>query len=193
MTKQKSNNLSNKLKWVVWFPYPSSWIKALSLIIFLNVIVFIVRITLISSFRISVFINSPHLLVLFGTFALLTPIPIIAFTHHVLHLFLSKYISAIQTPEMKNTRGMKIQIFSWWEGLYGWLVIIISIMIATAVSTFLLPLFDLDFSIEVSQYTSYQKQIITIFGILILVTSALLYQFEYCFKRGLLFVNLKTD
>lgn len=189
MTKQKSN----KLKWFVWFPYPSSWIKALSLIIFLNVIVFIVRITATSGFWISAIINSPNILVLFGVFSLLIPIPIIAFTHHLLHLFLSKYISAIQTPEMKNTRGMKIQIFSWWEGLYGWLVIVISIMIATALSIFILPLFDLDFSIEVSQYNSYQKQIITIFGILILVTSALLYQFEYCFKRGFLFVNLKTD
>ncbi|MEM6399113.1 MAG: hypothetical protein AAF757_02615 [Cyanobacteria bacterium P01_D01_bin.116] len=189
MTKQ----VKNKLNWFVWFPYPSSWIKALSLIIFLNVIIFIVRIILISGFRISVIINSPHLLVLFGVFSLLIPIPIIAFTHHLLHLFLSKYISAIQTPEMKNTRGMKIKIFSWWEGLYSWLVIVISIMIATAMSIFLLPLFDFDLSIKVAQYNSYQKQIITIFGIIILVTAALLYQFEYCFKRGLLFVNLKID
>ncbi|MEL7241275.1 MAG: hypothetical protein AAGM40_02855 [Cyanobacteria bacterium J06573_2] len=189
MTKQKSN----KLNWFVWFPYPSSWIKALFITIFSNVVIFIVRITLISGFRISVIINSPHILVLFGVFSLLIPIPIIACTHHLLHLFLSKYISAIQTPEMKNTKGMKIQIFSWWEGLYGWLVIVISIMIASAMSIFLLPLFDLDLSIRVAQYTSYQKQIITLFGILILVTAALLYQFEYCFKRGLLFVNSKID
>ena len=154
MTKQ----VKNKLNWFVWFPYPSSWIKALSLIIFLNVIIFIVRIILISGFRISVIINSPHLLVLFGVFSLLIPIPIIAFTHHLLHLFLSKYISAIQTPEMKNTRGMKIKIFSWWEGLYSWLVIVISIMIATAMSIFLLPLFDLDLSIKVAHYNTVSVQ-----------------------------------
>jgi quinol-cytochrome oxidoreductase complex cytochrome b subunit len=90
---------------------------------------------------------------------------------------------------MKNTQGMKVKIFSWWEGLYGWLVIVISTMIATVLCTFLLPLFDLDYSIKVANYTSYQKQIITIFGITFIIVSALLYQFEYCFKRSLVFVN----
>jgi phosphoglycerol transferase MdoB-like AlkP superfamily enzyme len=94
---------------------------------------------------------------------------------------------------MKNTQGMKVKIFSWWEGLYGWLVIVISIMIASALCTFILPLFNLNYSIKVAQYTSYQKQIITIFGIILLVTAALLYQFEYCFKRSLLFINLNTN
>ncbi|WP_414619423.1 hypothetical protein [Calothrix sp. CCY 0018] len=94
---------------------------------------------------------------------------------------------------MKNTQGMKIKIFSWWEGLYGWLTIIISTMIATALCTFLLPLFNLDYSIKVANYTSSQKQIITIFGITFIIAAALLYQFEYCFKRGLVFVNLNTN
>lgn len=116
----------------------------------------------------------------------------IAFAHHLLHLLLCKYISVIQTPEMKNTQGMKIQIFSWWEGLYGWLIILFSTMIATALCTFILPLFDLNFSIKVADYTSSQQQIITIFGITFIITAALLYQFEYCFKRGLLFVSLNT-
>lgn len=183
----------NKFNWYVWFPYPSSWIKALSLIIFLNVIIFIVRITAITGFLTAEITNSPNTIVFFGIFALLTPIPVIAFAHHLLNLFLGKYISGIQTPEMSNTQRMKIIIFSWWEGLYGWLTIIISTMIATALCTFLLPLFNLDFSIRVANYTSSQKQIITIFGIILLVTAALLYQFEYCFKRRLLFVNLNTS
>ena len=185
MTKQKLN----KLNWYVWFPYPSSWLKALFITIFLNVIIFIVRITAITGFLTAEITNSPNTIVFFGIFALLTPIPVIAFTHHLLHLFLDKHIPGIQTPEMKNTQGMKVKIFSWWEGLYGWLVIVISIMIAAALCTFILPLFNLNYSIKVAQYTSYQKQIITIFGIILLVTAALLYQFEYCFKRRLLFVN----
>lgn len=180
---------SNKSNWYVWFPYPSSWIKALFLTIFSNVVIFIVNITAITGYLTAVIINSPHTFIFFGIFALLTPIPVIAFAHHLLHLFLGKYIPGIQTQEMENTQGMKIKIFSWWEGLYGWLTIVISVMIATALCTFLLPLFNLDFTIRVAKYTYYQKQLITIFGITFTIVAALLYQFEYCFKRRLLFVN----
>jgi len=186
MTKQKLN----KSNWYVWFPYPTSWMKALFIMIFLNVLIFIIRVTATTGFLTAEITNKPNTIVFFGILALLTPIPVIAFAHHLLHLLLGKYISAIQTPEMKNTQGMKIQIFSWWEGLYGWLIIIISTMIATALCTFLLPLFNLDFSIQVANYTSSQEQIITIFGITFILAAALLYQFEYCFKRRLLFVNL---
>lgn len=185
MTKHKLK----KSNWYVWFPYPSSWIKAIFITIFLNVIVLIVRVTAITGYLTAVIINSPNTIVFFGIFALLTPIPVIAFAHHLLHLFISKYISGIQTPEMKNTQGMKIKIFSWWEGLYGWLTIIVSTMIAIALCTYLLPLFNLDFTIPVAKYTPKQKQIITIFSITFTIAAALLYQFEYCFKRRLLFVN----
>ena len=94
-----------------------------------------------------------------------------------------------QTSEMKNTQGLRIKIFSWWEGLYGWLVILVSILIATALSIFILPLFNLDIFTPTAQYTSYQQQLITIFGIIFLVTAAFLYQFEYCFKRNLILVS----
>lgn len=187
MTNKKSNRLSNKLNWFVWFPYPSSWLKAFFIMIFLNVIMFIVRMITTKGYLNAVIINNPPMFVFLVIFALLAPIPLITFTHHILHLFFSEYISAIQTPEMQNTRGMKIQIFSWWEGLYGWLVIAISIIIATALWTFLLPLF-----LSLEPATRY-AWLITIFSITSLFSAALLYQFEYCFKRRLLFINLNIN
>ncbi|NJO28247.1 MAG: hypothetical protein HC874_12390 [Richelia sp. SL_2_1] len=185
MTKQKLS----RFHWYVWFPYPSSWIKALFITIYLNVIIIIVRMTVIIGYLTAEIVDKPHTVIFFGIFALLTPIPVIAFTHHILHLFLSKYIPGIQTLEMKNTQGFEIKIFSWWEGLYSWVVIVISIMIATALCTYLLPLFDLDYRIPVHRYTYSQKKIIAVFGIIFIIAAALLYQFEYCFKRNLLFNN----
>ncbi|NJN09895.1 MAG: hypothetical protein HC815_18645 [Richelia sp. RM1_1_1] len=185
MTKQKLS----RFHWYVWFPYPSSWIKALFITIYLNVIIIIVRMTVIIGYLTAEIVDKPHTVIFFGIFALLTPIPVIAFTHHILHLFLSKYIPGIQTLEMKNTQGFEIKIFSWWEGLYSWVVIVISIMIATALCTYLLPLFDLDYRIPVHRYTYSQKKIIAVFGIIFIIAAALLYQFEYCFKRNLLFTN----
>ncbi|MBE9212503.1 hypothetical protein IQ247_07210 [Plectonema cf. radiosum LEGE 06105] len=185
MTKQKLS----RFHWYVWFPYPSSWIKALFITVYLNVIIIIVSMTAIIGYLTAAIVDKPHTVIFFGIFALLTPIPVIAFTHHILHLFLRKYIPVIQTLEMKNTQGFEIKIFSWWEGLYGWVVILISMMIATALCTYLIPLFDLDYRIPVDKYTDSQKKIITVFGIIFIIVAALLYQFEYCFKRNLLFHN----
>ena len=187
MKKQKSNKLSNKLNWFVWFPYPSSWLKAFFIMIFLNVIMFIVRMITTKGYLNAVIINNPYMFAFLVIFALLAPIPLITFTHHILYLFLSEYISAIQTPEMKNTRGMKIKIFSWCEGLYSWLVIVISIIIASALYTFFLPL------LVVLEPATRYAWLITIFSIASLISAALLYQFEYCFKRRLLFVNLNIN
>ncbi|MEL6456944.1 MAG: hypothetical protein AAFQ91_01665 [Cyanobacteria bacterium J06621_15] len=149
-------------------------------------------ITAITGFLTAEITNKPNTVIFFGIISLLTPIPIIAIAHHALHLFLGKYISAIQAPEMKNLQGMKIQIFSWWEGLYGWLIIVISTMIATALCTFILPLYNVDM-LPVARYSYEEKQLITVFGVIFMIAAALLYQFEYCFKRGLIFVNLKID
>ncbi|MHC5729302.1 MAG: hypothetical protein ACYTXY_35305, partial [Nostoc sp.] len=77
VTKQKLQNFY----WPLWFPYPSSWLKALILTIFLRVIIFLVTNTGKVGYRIAYFVHSPELFAIFTILLLLSPIPIISLTH----------------------------------------------------------------------------------------------------------------
>ena len=121
MSKYNSPELSQpksrKFKWSVWFPYPRSWLNALVLSIMLSVILCVVRITGITGRGIAVFLDSPEIFVIFGIIALLSPIATIAFTHHLLHLLLSKLSSKFQSPEIGESQGFVPGLISWWVGL----------------------------------------------------------------------------
>ncbi|MFN6438012.1 MAG: hypothetical protein RMY35_014080 [Nostoc sp. DedSLP01] len=109
-TKQKLQ----KIYWPLWFPYPSSWLKAFILaFFFLKVIMFVINRTGNVGYRIAYFVNSPELFVMFTILLFLSPIPIVSFTHHCLHWFVSKFISEIQAPEVGKTEGLLPGIMSW--------------------------------------------------------------------------------
>ncbi len=175
-------------RWSACLPYPSCWLKSLILMIFLRVIIFIAEIFIKIGYSIANFANSQELLVIFGIITLLSPIPIVAFTHHYLHLIVSRFISEIQAPEIGIVKGLVPQLMSWWEGLYAWLVITLSTLTAVLFCTTILPLFHLNYAKPVELYTLFEENIIVIFGITWLIQGAFIYQIDYLVKRRLVSV-----
>ncbi len=194
VTKQKQ-----KFYWPLWFPYPSSWLKALILTLFLRVIIFLVTNTGKLGYRIAYFVNSPELFAIFIILLLLSPIPIISLTHHCLHLLISRFISEIQAPEIGKTQGLLPGIMSWWEGLYAWLVIAISTLIAVCFSIILLPFFNLSYARPIEYYTQMQNinnNVIGIIGLFYISAGALTYQIEYLVRCRIIYAyssNKETD
>lgn len=184
---------SRKFKWSVWFPYPSSWLNALVLSIMLSVILCVVRITGITGRGIAVFLDSPEIFVIFEIIALFSPIATIAFTHHLLHLLLSKLSSKFQSPEIGEPQGFIPGLISWWVGLYSWLVIAISLLLSGLIITIVLLIFDLRYVNLIHNYNDYKQaeaHIQSTFGVLYIIISALMYQIEYLFKQRL--ISTKT-
>ncbi|MBW4675295.1 MAG: hypothetical protein KME52_15125 [Desmonostoc geniculatum HA4340-LM1] len=181
-TKQKLQ----KFHWPLWFPYPSSWLKALILALLLKVIIFVVDSTGKVGYRIAYFVNSLELFVMFTILLILSPIIIITFTHHCLHLLISRFISEIQAPEIGKTQGFFPGIMSWWEGLYAWLVIVISTLIATFFCTIFLPDFNLSYAQPLEYYRGFHNKIIVLFGLFYILTGALIYQIEYLVRQRII-------
>ncbi|MEH1820072.1 MAG: hypothetical protein V7L31_13495 [Nostoc sp.] len=178
-----------KFYWPLWFPYPTSWLKALILTLFLRVIIFVVNNTGKVGYRIVYFVDSPELFAIFTILLILSPIPIISFTHHCLHLLISRFISEIQAPEIGRTQGLLPGIMSWWEGLYAWLVIVISTLVAALFSTILIPLFNPSYARPIEYYTQIQNinnNVILIFGIFYISAGALVYQIEYLVRHRII-------
>ncbi|MEH1936239.1 MAG: hypothetical protein V7L14_21575 [Nostoc sp.] len=195
VTKQKLQTFY----WPLWFPYPSSWLKALILTLFLRVIIFLVTNTGKLGYRIAYFVNSPDLFAIFTILLILSPIPIISLTHHCLHLLISRFVSEIQAPEIGRTQGLLPGIMSWWEGLYAWLVITISTLIAACFSIILLPFFNLSYARSIEYYTQMQNinnNVIGIIGLFYISAGALTYQIEYLVRRRIISAysgNKETD
>ncbi|MBD2530288.1 hypothetical protein H6G97_12190 [Nostoc flagelliforme FACHB-838] len=190
--QEVSKQKLQKLYWPLWFPYPSSWLKALILNLFLSVIIFVLNNPGKVGYRIVYFVKSPELLVTFTIFLLLSPIPIISFTHHFLHLLISRFISEIQAPEIGRTQGFFPGIMSWWEGLYAWLVIAFSTLIAVLFSTILLPLFNFSYARLIEYYAQIQNNIIVIFSLFQISSMALIYQIQYLVRCRILSIYSGT-
>lgn len=189
MTKRNNLDfLAQKPQWPAWFPYPSCWLKSFVLILFFRVITFPGENLAKFGYNIAKSVISPELLAIFAITAFISPIIIIAFSHHYLHLLLRRFTPEIQAPEVGNVQGLFPKLMSWWEGLYGWAVIVLSTLIATLLCTIILPLFHLSYTKLPENYTAFEQQIIVIFGIIWLVNAALIYQIDYLVSHRLISV-----
>jgi hypothetical protein len=156
--------------------------------LFLRVIIFVSENLIKLGYNMAQITSSPELLAIFAIISLLSPIVIISFTHHYLHLLLGRFLTEIQAPEIGIVKGLVPKLMSWWEGLYGWLVIILSTLVAAFLCIFILPIFHLSLTKPLETYTQFQQQIIVIFGILWLITGAFIYQIEYLVRYHLITV-----
>ncbi|MEH2090164.1 hypothetical protein [Nostoc sp.] len=188
-TQEVSKQKLQRFYWPLWFPYPTSWLKALVLNLFLSAIIFILKNPGKVGYRIAYFVRSPELLAIFTILLILSPIPIISLTHHCLHLLISRFMSEIQAPEIGKTQGLLPGIMSWWEGLYAWLVIAISTLIAALFSTILLPFFNISYARQIEYYTPMENvnnNIILVFGVFYVSAGALVYQIEYLVRQRII-------
>ncbi|MEH2402956.1 hypothetical protein [Nostoc sp.] len=186
--QEVSKQKLQKFYWSLWFPYPSYWLKALILTLFLRVIIFVVNNTGKVGYRIVYFVNSPELFFIFTILLLLSPIPIISFTHHCLHLLIGRFIPEIQAPEIGRTQGLLPGIMSWWEGLYAWLVIAISTLITALFSTILLPSINLNYVRLIEDYTQIPNinNIMLISWFFYISGGAITYQIEYLVRHRII-------
>lgn len=177
--------------WPAWFPYPTSWIKAIILFGFLSVIVVVIRFTGTVGYVLARMAASPEPLIFFIILALLSPILAIAIAHHILHLFVGRFVPSIQSPEIARHQGLLPGLISWWEGLYGWLVIFLATLILAAgimgIAAIYLPFSNFSYeNIRYDYSSGNEKQVLAGLSAIWIVCAAGLYQIEYLFKRRLM-------
>jgi hypothetical protein len=120
-----------KLKWPKWIPYPVSWLNALVLaglmVLYVSFIRSLFAETIMAlayplPFRNLTGYPRPYtglLSLLLLVFIVILPVVWIALVHHCLHLLLTRFLPAVQSPIIGPTRGWFPGFMSWWEGVWG--------------------------------------------------------------------------
>jgi hypothetical protein len=163
-----------------WFPYPRSWMSA----VFLSIIAggLSTAAAKIAEFGFYLARNSPRLDFIFVILAALSPILFIAVAHHWLHIIIDRV-----TPAPQSTETTEISFFpgliSWWEGLYGWVVITLSLMITVGFLGFLFPYFN--FIKFINDWHKIEN-FFTPQTLVWVIVAAYFYQFEHLVRQRLL-------
>jgi hypothetical protein len=116
-------------RWPSWFPHPSSWGSAIALLL-LTLLAYAASHALIQLLVWLIWF-SPRLfyLIWIGTF--LSPIPRIAFAHRALHRLLDRYFPDSQVATRNRVQNWLPDLMSWWEGVYGWMVMNLAILVSS--------------------------------------------------------------
>lgn len=173
-----------------WLPNRFSWLKALLMALLMTAIIHIVRITGSVGYVLTRFADSPETFVIFGILAGVAPIPAIAFVHHLLPVFLSRFAPTIPPHEIGINRELIPKLTSWWEGLYGWLVLVLSTLITTVICTLVLPFFHLSYEkIRLGSNRWAEIELLAWLAVIWIVNAAEFYQIEDVFKRNIIAIN----
>jgi len=116
--------------WPSWLPNPNSWLSALVLIVLLGGFLAAIPWLMLLLQFISHF--SPKLAISLWFCAYLSPIVFIAAIHHLSHKLLDRYFPQTRSPAMDKVEGWLPSLMSWWEGLYGWLAIVLALLVSNA-------------------------------------------------------------
>ncbi|MCL2933893.1 MAG: hypothetical protein MGG11_17070 [Trichodesmium sp. MAG_R03] len=190
-------NKLKKLYLSTWFPYPSSWLKALIMLYFLTFLIAIIRNFELGGYFWEQLGSSLEILVCFSIICLFFSIPLFAFAHHF-------FILLFHTIRQTFSRKYRYYLFffpafiSWWKALYSWLVIMSSTLAAILVSTLILPLLKLNYTVFILEKNRFlypesfiDKLLILIFIIIWLIVAAKLYQFELILNSFFMLINKK--
>jgi hypothetical protein len=179
-----------KSSWSPWFPYPSSWLRALALNIWLGIVVWITMYwaRLVGGI-ISIISRNPVPLFAALVLALVISVIIFAYIHHI--LFGKKTTGSNQWLP----RGR-----SWWEGIYAPIVTFISFLIVAIIIIPFVPATICDFYQSrywqycVSSFRGYNyfriynydyiEALAVISAIIWLLSSVYLYQIEFLIRRN---------
>jgi hypothetical protein len=171
--------------WPSWIPDPNAWMSAILLILLMRGLAVVLRIIVeMGDFLIH---PSPKLQIFLWIFASLSPILLIAVVHHWLYRFLDEYSPTTQLPEMVGTDGFFPGLMSWWEGLYGWMVLSLSTLASNALLIIVLPIPNVIYNIH--NFWAQTGNLITISTLFQLLVAAYLYQFEYFVRQHLISVS----
>lgn len=171
------------MKYPKWFPYPSAWLNAILLGLLTGLAGYVMRVFFWAGIGAMAMTEDPEPVVLLSALALLSPIVVIAIVHHCIHLLLSRLAPKIQAPEIGKITGLFPGLFSWWEGLWSWTVMMTGILV-----TFIIALLTYEhFDIVLDSYTtkSDEERFISFLSFVFLVFAAYLYQFAYLIEQRL--------
>jgi hypothetical protein len=159
------------MKYPIWFPFPTCWLKAFFLLLLVGSIVTSLGQLIGNLGEIAARLTDrPDLFLLTTVLVFLSPIPAIALVHFLMHFLLGKIASGLQSPEAQKHPVL----MSVWEGLYGWMATVIATSIAMIIASSDPDFFNL---IVLNQKPDdYQ---LTFIGITWLIIAATLYQVEY--------------
>ncbi len=168
----------------VWIPHPNAWLSALMLSVLMGTFLGILRRYADSLYNLPKWSNTPEQLTVIVILLLILPIPAIALLHH---LFFSRFMSPIPGEKINPISGIFPGLFSWWESLYSWLVIVLSTLITTLICTPFLPLFQLNYTKIIATYADKPNNIRLAFAAVWILCAAICYQIAYLFKARLVF------
>lgn len=175
------------MKAPAWFPSPGSWMSAILLTLLMSAIAFVIKLT---SEPVGQFLEqnlSTRLRWSLAALSILLPILVIAVTHHLLHLYLDRYFPDTQSLEMGRTEGFFPGLMSWWEGMYGWLVIFVSTTITISIIAAFFPFDSSGYAFLYYMQTLFAwddpKHLLSAPVIGRTITAAYLYQFEHLVRR----------
>jgi hypothetical protein len=121
------------------------------------------------------------------------PILLISFLHHWLHQFLDNFFPESKIPGEDEVKGLFPNLFSWWQGVYGWLVINLSITIAIYILGIFLPSTQL-LSAQAPSVDILTAKVYNAFAagfsipklIIQIIVAAYLYQLEFLIQQRLI-------
>ncbi|MEL6929652.1 MAG: hypothetical protein AAFO95_13570 [Cyanobacteria bacterium J06600_6] len=174
-----------------WIPNCNAWMSAVLLLLLVRGMKFVLRetFTRINYDVLRMLSDKSHVVLYF--LLLLSPIVIIAIAHNLLHLFLDQCVPDVQTPEVPTNNSLFPGLMSWWEGLYGWLAISLTIIISTAIAIILFsPSYYLT---EMNSWWLGTNSFFSPIMLIRLVCVAYLYQFEHLVRQHLIAVGAGTE
>lgn len=171
--------------WPNWIPSPNAWMSALLLVILMRGLALLINtIVRLGDFLL---VLPPKWRGILYIVALLSPILLIAITHHLLHLILDRFSPDSQSPEMRDVQGFLPSLMSWWEGFFGWQAIALALLVSNGIQLIFAPRFvSLDALLD---WWNFLKSFFTISNLIRLVTIAYLYQFESLVRDRLISVG----
>lgn len=121
-----------------WIPYSGAWFSAVLLFLLTGAISGLERVALKMGLALSEIF--PKFVMQFNLLALLMPILLIAIAHHYLHLFLDHFFPHSPTDKQQASMAFFPGLISWWEGFYGWSIILLATLITAKTQSTLAPL-----------------------------------------------------
>ncbi|WP_293146542.1 MULTISPECIES: hypothetical protein [unclassified Microcoleus] len=189
--KTSNNQQVKNGRWPAWFPYPSSWLRALGLTLWIAVVVRVVTFWIavigITLSAVEQDINS-----FWRGLELIVPVSvaILSYIHHIL------FFDEAKTPYTRWLPSPR----SLWEGVYAPIVALLSLIMVVVL---LLPFFPIvpscnygaDFELasclssHQADVSNYLSTIAEVSAVIWIVTSAYLYQIDYLIRNSF---SLKT-
>ena len=124
---------------ITWFPATGAWMSAILLTLLMGVVTLIIKQTSIPLIRFIGEHLSTKMSWCLSVLSLLAPILIIAFIHHWLHLLLDRFFPDTQSATSEEGDSFFPGLMSWWEGLFAWLAIAVSTILAIAIIIAICP------------------------------------------------------